>query len=71
MRETGQHTSFILLYNMNRETETLQWLLQLILWGLQIICVCYSPLPFKIELCFCGFSLYCTVELQVFTCVHY
>jgi len=71
MREIGQHTSFFLLYNLNSKTETLQQLLQLILWGLQILCVCYSPSPFKIELCFCGCSSYCTVELQVFTCVRY
>ena len=43
MREIGQHTRFILLYNMNRETEPLQQRLQLIVWGLQIFCVCYSP----------------------------
>jgi len=70
MREIGQHTSFILLYNMNRETEPLQQLLQLIVWGVQIFCVCYSPSPFKLELCLCSCSSYCTVELQVFTCVH-
>jgi hypothetical protein len=50
MREISYHTSFILLYNMNIETEKLQHFLQLIYRTCKSFFVWYSPSPFKIVL---------------------